>query len=145
MSESPTTTPTPGSAAQDAVSLDNDARHDALVSAHFARLDALLANNLDTLSQVVGEDLIFVSPTGATQTRPEVFAAAKAGRLRIERMDSSDISTRFYGDVGMLMYQADGKMRDGDTVIEGMTRSTTVYVWRDVRWQLVSQHQSRMA
>jgi hypothetical protein len=97
------------------------------------------------LSQVVGEDLIFVSPTGATQTRPEVFAAAKAGRLRIERMDSSDISTRFYGDVGMLMYQADGKMRDGDTVIEGMTRSTTVYVWRDVRWQLVSQHQSRMA
>jgi hypothetical protein len=119
-------------------------QHESLIAAHETRLRALLDGDLDTLRTVVGEDLIFIAPNGMTKTRPEVFAAAEAGTLRILRMDASGVSTRLYGDIGVLIYDADAKMIDGDTMIEGMTRSTTIYVYRDGGWQLVSQHQSRL-
>jgi hypothetical protein len=57
-------------------------------------------------------------------------------------MDSSNISTRIYGEIGILIYKADTKMMDGDTSVEGMTRSTSVYTRREGGWQLVSQHVS---
>jgi hypothetical protein len=123
---------------------DNAARQDSLIAAHHTRLQALLDGDLETLATVVGEDLRFVSAFGKVQTRPDVFAAFESGTLKIERMNSSDIGTRLYGDIGILIYKADTRTIDGDTVIEGMTRSTTVYAFRDGGWQLISQHQSRI-
>lgn len=117
---------------------------DSLIAAHHTRLKALLDGDLQLLATVVSEDLRFVSAYGKVQTRPDVFTAFESGTLKIERMDSSDFETRFYGDVGILIYKADTKTIDGDTVVEGMTRSTTVYVRRDGGWQMVSQHQSRI-
>ncbi len=117
--------------------------HASLVAAHHTRIQALLDGDVNMLSTVVGEDLVFVSSSGKTQTRPDVFTAFQSGTLKIERMVSSDISTRIYGDIGILIYKADAKLIDGDTSVEGMTRSTTVYALRDGGWQLISQHQSR--
>ena len=117
---------------------------DSLIAAHHTRLNALLDGDLQLLATVVGEDLRFVSAYGKVLTRPDVFTAFESGTMRIERMDSSDIETRLYGDVGILIYKADTKTIDGDMVIEGMTRSTTIYVRRDGGWQMVSQHQSRI-
>ena len=119
-------------------------RHKSLVEAHETRLKALLNGDLDTLRTVVGEDLVFISTLGKTSTRPQVFEAFNAGTLQILRMDASEISTRLYGDIGILIYNADTKVIDGDITVEGMTRSTTVYAYRGGGWQMVSQHQSRL-
>jgi ketosteroid isomerase-like protein len=123
---------------------ENTELHESLVAAHHARIRAVLDSDVNALSEVVGEDLIFVSAFGKIQTRPEVFAAFASGALKIERMDSSDIATRIYGDIGILIYMADTKTIDGEVIVEGMTRSTTVYARRDGGWQLISQHQSRI-
>ena len=122
----------------------NQDPHASLVVAHHARLQAVLDDDIEALSKVVGEDMIFVSSTGEIRTRPEVFAAFKSGAMKVERMASSDITTRIYGDIGILIYQADTKMVDGDVTLEGMTRSTTVYARRGGGWQMISQHQSRI-
>ena len=123
---------------------ENTNLHTSLVDAHHARMRALLDGDVDALGRVVGEDLTFVSSFGKIQTRPEVFEAFKRGTLRIERMETFDITTRIYGDIGILLYAADTKMIDGDVTVEGKTRSTTVYAMRDGGWQLVAQHQSRI-
>jgi len=119
-------------------------RHASLAAAHETRLKALLAGDLETLKTVVGEDMVFVSSFGGTSSRADVVAGFIAGTMQILRMDASDISTRIYGDIGILIYKADAKMRDGETTVEGMTRSTTVYAFRNGGWQMVSQHQSRI-
>lgn len=119
-------------------------RHKSLIQAHETRLKALLDGDLDSLATVVGEDMEFVSTHGKTTTRAEVIEAFKAGTMKIHRMDASDISTRLYGDIGILSYTADGKTTHGDITTEGMTRSTTVYAYRDGGWRMVSQHQSRL-
>ena len=119
-------------------------RHASLVAAHETRLKALLTGDLALLQTVVGEDMIFVSSFGETSTRADVIAKFNAGTMQINRMDASEISTRIYGDIGILIYKADAEMQDGDTTVQGMTRSTTVYAFRDGGWQMISQHQSRM-
>lgn len=119
-------------------------RHALLMRAHETRLKALLAGDLEMLKTVVGEDMVFVSSFGGTSTRADVIASFNAGTMQILRMDASDISTRIYGDIGILIYKADAKMRDGDKVLEGMTRSTTVYAFRNGGWEMISQHQSRI-
>ncbi|MEM7251427.1 MAG: nuclear transport factor 2 family protein [Pseudomonadota bacterium] len=116
----------------------------SLLNAHHQRLDALMRADTEALAQVVGEDMVFVGPDGGEITRPEVVASLKAGDLRIEKMDCFDISTRLYGEVGILAYSADARTSDGTHTYEGQVRCTTVYVWRDEGWQMVSQHQSRM-
>mgnify|MGYP004002298257 CR=1 FL=1 len=126
------------------MSTESPDKHALLIAAHHARLTALIAGDIDALSKVVAEDMIFVSAKGKTRTRPDVIASFKAGTMNIERMDSFDISTRIYGDTGILMYQANTKSRDGDVTIEGVTRSTTVYINGDGGWRMVSQHQSMM-
>ncbi len=119
-------------------------RHASLVTAHETRLKALLAGDLEALKTVVAEDMVFVSAFGGISTRADVAVGIEAGTMQILRMDASDISTRIYGDIGILIYKADAMMQDGDKTVEGMTRSTTVYAFRDGGWRMISQHQSRI-
>jgi hypothetical protein len=116
----------------------------SLIAAHKARLQALIAGDVDALARVVGEDMRFIAPDGTEITRPDVVASLQNGTLRIDKMDCYDISTRLYGDTGILLYSAQSHTSDGDAVFEGRVRCTTVYVWRSKAWQMVSQHQSRL-
>jgi len=116
----------------------------SLIAAHDARLHALMAGDVDALARVVSEDMRFISPDGTEITRPDVVASLQNGTLRIDKMDCYDISTRLYGDTGILLYSAHSRSSDGKTVFEGRVRCTTVYVWRPEGWQMVSQHQSRL-
>lgn len=116
----------------------------SLLAAHERRIQALLDADTAVLAEVVSEDLTYVSSTGVVMNRPEVFAAFEAGTMQIERMDCGSVSSRLYGDTGIVLYEADTRMRNGDQVIEGMTRSTTVYVRQGDGWRMVAQHQSRI-
>lgn len=116
--------------------------HASLVAAHNARTQALLDGNLDELSKVVGEDLLFISAFGQTRTWPDVVASIQSGSLKMLRMDAADIETRIYGDVGLLTYKADTVSEDDGERIETSTLSVTVYVKRGGGWQMVSQQHS---
>ena len=116
--------------------------HALLVAAHHARLQALLDADLDALSKVVGEDLLFISAFGQTRTWPEVVTSIQSGALKMRRMDSADISTRIYSDVGILTFKADTVAEDDGVTVETSTLSVTVYVKRNGGWQMVSQQHS---
>ena len=117
---------------------------ESLLIAHGQCLQALMQNDVEALSRVVAEEMRFIGPDGHEITRPDVVDALSNGRLIIEKMYCYDISMRLYGDVGVLLYSADARSSDGVTTYEGKVRCTTVYAWRDARWQMVSQHQSRL-
>ena len=120
------------------------AKVDALIAAHHARLTALIAGDTKAVAKVVAEDMRYVSATGAVQTRADVFEAIGRGELVIERMESSNLDARIYGDIGILIYAANTRMRQAGRSVDGMTRSTTVYALRDGNWMMISQHQSHL-
>ncbi len=92
--------------------------------------------------KVVGEDMIYVPSFGKAHTRTDVFAAFQSGTMKIECMEAYDISTRIYGSIGILINQADTKMMNGDDIVEGVTRSTTVFEMCNGDWLMISQRQS---
>ena len=120
-------------------------REQSLLAAHEARIAALVAGDLDALAKVVGEDLVFVNAVGKVSRRPEIMAAFQGGSMKVERIDADNIETRFYGDTALLSYRAHTTVRDGDSVIDGLTQNTCVFVHRDGRWQMVNQHQCAIA
>lgn len=122
-----------------------DDREKSLLATHEARIAALVAGNLEDLAQIVGEDLVFVNAGGKVMHRPEIFAAFKAGSMTVERIDADNVETRFYGDTALLSYRAHTTVRDGDSLIDGLTQNTCVFVFRDGRWQMVNQHQCAIA
>ena len=115
---------------------------ETLIAAHHARLNALMAGDRDAVARVVAEDMHYVSAVGHVQTRADVFEAIGSGELVIEKMESRDLQARIYGDIGILIYAADTRMRQGGRLVNGMTRSTTVYERRAGNWMMISQHQS---
>ena len=121
------------------------ATEESLLATHEARIEALVAGNLDELALIVGEDLVFVNATGKVMRRPEIFAAFKAGSMTVERIDADNVEIRLYGDSAVLGYRAHTTVRDGDNLIDGMTQNTCVFVHRDGRWQMVNQHQCGIA
>ncbi len=120
-------------------------REEGLLAAHEARIAALVSGDLEALAKVVGEDLVFVNAGGKVMRRPEIFAAFQAGTMKVERIDADNIETRFYGETAILSYRAQTTVRDGESLIDGLTQNTCVFVNRDGRWQMVSQHQCAIA
>ena len=123
---------------------DSPEAHATLVAAHHARLRALLDGDLDALRRLVDESLVFISAAGVAMTWSDVVAGFQAGALKFERMDSSDIATRLYGDIGILIYKANNKGLDDGVAVESVTLSTSVYTKRDGGWKLISQQHSRI-
>ncbi len=119
--------------------------HESLVTAHHARVAALLAGDLDALGKVVGKDLVFISAAGQTMKWPDVVTSIGSGSLKMLRMDSSNIETRIYGDVGLLTYKANTASEHDGEKVEATTLSVTVYVKRGNGWQMVSQQHSPLA
>lgn len=112
----------------------------ALLETNAERIRVLLAGDLGALDRYVSDDLIYVSPIGKMQTKPEVFAGFRAGTVKVEHMEIDGASARLYGPVGIVGYRADYRVVDDGETFEGQTRSTAVYYHQDGRWQLVSQH-----
>ena len=115
---------------------------EGLLAAHNARIRALLDGDIEALSAVVADDMLFIGPTGSTMTRDDVALAITQGTMQFLRMDCADVSTVLYGNTGVLRYAADSETRVDSVVHVSRTRSTTVYVHRDDAWQMVAQHQS---
>lgn len=114
---------------------------DEMIDVHEARVAALVAGDLDTLSNYVAEDLIYTSPKGKVQDRAAVFAGFKAGTTRVERMECDDFRVRKNGDAAVVTYRSRSRMVEPDYVVDGLMRSTSVYFKRDGAWVLVAQHQ----
>ena len=115
---------------------------EGLLAAHDARIRALLDGDIEALSAVVADDMLFIGPTGSTMTRDDVALAITQGTMQFLRMDCADVSTVLYGNTGVLRYAADSETRVDSVVHVSRTRSTTVYVYRNDAWQKVAQHQS---
>ena len=115
---------------------------EGLLAAHNARIRALLDGDIEALSAVVADDMLFIGPTGSTMTRDEVALAITQGTMQFLRMDCADVSIVLYGNTGVLRYAADSETRVDSVVHVSRTRSTTVYIYRNDAWQMVAQHQS---
>jgi hypothetical protein len=152
----------PGGSPADSVSRDR-----ALWAAESLRVAALVANDTTALARVYADEFTMVTSTGELRTKadqlreigagvllhPAVGAPAPrvgtGGTTRQRPEDEHHLMRRLYAGatVAVVMVISENTapvIRGADTATV-RRRNTRVYVWRQDRWQLVSNHISRVA
>jgi ketosteroid isomerase-like protein len=112
---------------------------------HKERLEALVKADISTLDKIVGDDLIYVSPVGRVQTKAEIVSDLKSGALKVSSIEQGVPNVRVYGQTAVVNYLTTSKFVDNGREYNNQIRSTSVYVKRGGRWQLVSQQMTRVA
>ena len=114
---------------------------EGLLAAHNARIRALLDGDIEALSAVVADDMLFIGPTGSTMTRDDVALAITQGTMQFLRMDCADVSTVLYGNTGVLRYAADSETRVDSVVTFQDSLDHRLRISQG-RVAMVAQHQS---
>ena len=98
---------------------------------------ALLNNDVDSLGQLVAEDYCGFDPNGDQHDRAAMLQAYGPGGVRLQRYETSDVSTRIVGDVGLVTGVGALGGRYGEHRFEHQLRFLDVYVRRGSTWLLL--------
>lgn len=108
------------------------------------RLNALANGDISKLDQILGNDFISISPQGKVQTKADVVKDLKSGALKVSLIEPIEMNVRVYENTAVINYLTVTKYVDNGKNFDTQIRATSVYVKRDDRWQLISQHMSRV-
>lgn len=101
--------------------------------------------NVSELETVLADDYIYTNEKGAVRNKTEDLETYK-NRPKFDFTETADQKVRVIGngsaiETGVFRYR--GKDKEGKP-IEGSDRYTTVWVFRDGRWQIAADHTSEI-
>jgi ketosteroid isomerase-like protein len=106
--------------------------------------NAVVHNNVRIMDRLLADDYLGISANGTVETKPEELAQSRAGTLRIESLNLSDIKVRVYGNTAVVTSRAELTGLNGQSDISGSYRYTRVYNKRYGQWKIISFEASRM-
>ncbi|MDP6893156.1 MAG: nuclear transport factor 2 family protein, partial [Verrucomicrobiota bacterium] len=62
-----------------------------VLDVHETRVRALIDGDLETLDQIVADDLTFTTPHGTVLTKRMVFDSVRSGEMKVTRMDVDEL------------------------------------------------------
>jgi ketosteroid isomerase-like protein len=106
---------------------------------------AVLKGDTNTISSLLADDYMAITPSGTLQTKEESLASLRSGGTHFISLDISDRKVRFYGDTAVVTSLADVQATTPNGDVSGAYRYTRVYV-RDEQgaWKIVSFEASRI-
>jgi ketosteroid isomerase-like protein len=107
--------------------------------------NAVLKGDTNTVSSLLADDYMSITPSGTLQTKAESLASLRSGAMHFTSLDISDRKVRFYGDTAVVTSIADVKGTTPQGAVSGAYRYTRVSV-RDAQgvWKIVSFEASRI-
>jgi hypothetical protein len=109
------------------------------------RVQALLRGDTVALDRVYSDDYTVMSTIGLVKNKADVMQDFKSGNLKYESFTLDECKVRIYGNTAVVTGLSTQKARDKGQDISGQFYFTRVYVKQSGRWQIVANHQSRMA
>ncbi|HUY81629.1 MAG TPA: nuclear transport factor 2 family protein [Acidobacteriaceae bacterium] len=106
--------------------------------------EAELTNNVSVMEKLLADDYIGISANGTVETRQETLDAHRAGTMKIQSLNITDLKVRVYGNTAVVTSKAALLGENGQSDISGNYRYTRVYNKRLGRWKIVSFEASRM-
>ncbi len=115
-----------------------------LIEADDERCRAMLANDLDALGRVLGDDVIYTHSSAVVDDKEAYLHSLRQGLTRYLSLDRQEMHIRLYGQMPepgywaimhghvVMQIQVQGKQKDLNS------RFQSVWVERDGRWQMVS-------
>lgn len=109
------------------------------------RVQALLLGDTVALDRIYSDDYTVMSTIGLVKNKADVMQDFKSGNLKYESFILHECRVRVYGNTAVVTGLSTQKARDKDEDISGQFYFTRVYVNQSGRWQIVANHQSRIA
>ena len=106
--------------------------------------DAVVGNNVGQMDHLLADDYIGISANGTVATKTQELAERRAGTIRIQSLDLSDLKVRVYGDTAVVTSRAELTGVNGQSDISGNYHYTRVYNKRLGKWKIVSFEASRI-
>jgi ketosteroid isomerase-like protein len=106
---------------------------------------ALLKGDTTTLSSLMADDYMAITPSGTLQTKEESLASLRAGKFHIATLEFFDRKVRFYSGTAVVTSLANVQATTPEGNLSGAYRYTRVYV-RDAQgaWKIVSFEANRI-
>ena len=97
------------------------------------------------LERIFAEEYLFTSEKGKVTNKTEALASYKNIDTKYELLEVSDQKVRVIGnnaavETGTVRFKGTGKGKP----LDGSERYTTVWVWRNGRWQIIADHISEI-
>ncbi|HEX5235608.1 MAG TPA: nuclear transport factor 2 family protein [Silvibacterium sp.] len=123
---------------------ESHAVHKEIESLELQWRDAVVGNNVSLMDHLLADDYIGISANGTVETKTQELAQRRAGTIRIQSLDLSDLKVRVFGDTAVVTSRAELTGVNGQSDISGNYRYTRVYNKRLGHWKIVSFEASRM-
>ncbi len=123
---------------------ENHAVHKEIEALEMQWRDAVISHNVTQMDHLLADDYIGISANGLIETKTQALALSKAGTVRINELNLSDLKVRVYGDTAVVTSQANIEGTNGQSDISGNYRYTRVYNRRLGQWKIVSFEASRI-
>jgi len=123
---------------------ESHALHKEIESLEMQWRDAVVGNNVSQMDHLLADDYIGISANGTVVTKTQELAQRRAGTVRIQSLDLSDLKVRVYGDTAVVTSRAELTGVNGQSDISGNYRYTRVYNKRLGQWKIVSFEASRI-
>ncbi len=114
-----------------------------LKNAGLAYNEMLKSNDVAAMEKVLAAEYMYTSSEGTFTSKEQEVARHKSGKLKFELAETTDQKVRIIGNgsaIETATFRAKGT-NDGKPFDE-TERYTTVWVWRDGRWQIAADHAS---
>ena len=106
---------------------------------------ALKGKDAAALGRLWADDLTFITPGGAVQTKAQRLADIQSGATKFETLEATDRTFRVYGDAAVMTTLTTVKGQYSGQEASGQYRVTQVYVRRGGAWQIVAIQMTRAA
>jgi len=106
------------------------------------RIQAQIGADAAALDRLYAEDFIGIGPSGTVRTKAQVIADFKSGSLRFQSITTDDVQWRVYRDTAVETGRSTMNGEDRSKTVPRDNRFTRVWVKRQGRWQLVTNHYS---
>ena len=104
--------------------------------------EASLRRDVDFSQRTLADDYVAISPLGQVRTKQDSVSARRAGQLRYDTINITDMVVRVYGDTAVVTARADVKGHQLGEDFSGPYRYTRVWVRRSGHWQTVSYQET---
>ena len=105
---------------------------------------AIVSRDAAAYERILADDFIFTSSDGMVTDKAQELAKVKSGDLKFESAKSDDVRVKIFGKTAIVTgrYTAKGTSKGKDFTFA--ERYTAVFVKRNGRWQMVSEHASEI-
>jgi ketosteroid isomerase-like protein len=116
----------------------------AIIDLDRKRMRAMAAKDVETLEDLLAEDLIYTHSSARLDTKRTLIQAMVSGTTVYTSVEPSDVKAQDLGDSVVLTGIAQIKVVSNGTPNAFGVRFTDVYTRRDGRWQMVTWQSTRL-